>query len=26
VRAAQAYLSACVYEREFFDQAHRALR
>ena len=26
VRAARAYLSACVYEREFFDQAHRALR
>lgn len=26
VRAAQAYLSACMYEREFFDQAHRALR
>ena len=26
VRAAQTYLSACVYEREFFDQAHRALR
>ena len=26
VRAARAYLSACVYEHEFFDQAHRALR
>ena len=26
VRAARAYLSACVYERVFFDQAHRALR
>lgn len=26
VRAARAYLSACVYEREFFEQAHRALR
>lgn len=26
VCAARAYLSACVYEREFFDQAHRALR
>lgn len=26
VRAARAYLSACVYEREFFDQAHRVLR
>lgn len=26
VRAARAYLSACVYECEFFDQAHRALR
>ena len=26
VRAARAYLSACVYEREFFDQAHRSLR
>lgn len=26
VHAARAYLSACVYEREFFDQAHRALR
>ena len=26
VRAARAYLSAYVYEREFFDQAHRALR
>ena len=26
VAAAQAYLSACLYERDFFDQAHRALR
>ena len=26
VAAAQAYMSACLYERDFFDQAHRALR
>lgn len=26
VAAAQAYISACLYERDFFDQAHRALR
>ena len=25
-QAARAYMSACLYERDFFDQAHRALR
>ncbi len=26
VRAAQAYMTSCVYEYDFFNQAHRALR
>ena len=26
ILAAQAYMTSCIYEYEFFNQAHRALR